>query len=353
MAEKSTRPKRTAVDVYLESQPTEMLVRMVDTYGRLYQKLDGFWYLSVMNRWGNDMALDRDVWVWTRASRYEVELLSEALGLSSRKDLEAFVQVFAASPITMVSEYLMENSPEGVVITITYCPILAALEKEGKGREQTICQIVDPMIFGFYARYFGGDINIEALKLPPRSGDDRVCCQWRLRRKDGHPVSASLQPLRPGKMSPEALVRLIKAYCRLYQVVDAYWYLSIRERWGNEAAMESDFWVWERLPKSEVEAVSKLLGIEGKDDLDSMVRLFLTVPMNMTTDYTVEQHGPDRAIVTFTFCPVLRALEKEGQGREEDICRNLDIMIFNNYTRFFNPRIKVRPVLLPPRPSPS
>lgn len=352
MAEKTTRPNRTAVDVYLEAQPAGMLVRMVSTYGRLYQKLDGFWYLSVMERWGNDMALDRDMWVWTRASRYEVELLAEALSLSGRNDLDAFIRVFAASPITMVSEYRVENMPDGAAeITITYCPILAALEKEGKGRERTICHVVDTMIFSAYARHFGSNVSIEAIKLPPRTKPEEICCQWRLQANGDQARPVTFKRLKPEEMSRDTLIRLVKAYCRLYQVVDAHWYLSIQDKWGINAALDCDFWVWERLPKSEVEAISKLLGIEGKKDLDSLVKLFLTVPMNMTTDYKIEYLTPDRAVVTFTFCPVLRALEKEGRGREEDICRNLDIMIFRNYAKHFNPAILVNPVLLPPRPN--
>jgi len=351
LTEKTTRPNRTAVDAYLEVQPTEMLVNMVGTYGRLYQKMDGFWYLSVMERWGNEMALDRDMWVWTRASRYEVELLSEALGLSGRNDLDAFIHVFAASPITMVSEYHIENKPDGAAeITITYCPILTALEKEGKGREHTICRMVDTMIFGSYARYFGSNVSIEAIKLPPRIQPDDVCCQWRLRASGNQATAVTFKRLSPQEMPRDTLIRLVKAYCRLYQVVDAHWYLSIQDKWGNDAAMERDFWVWERLPRSEVEAVSKLLGVEGRKDLDSLIKLFLTVPMNMTTDYTVAHPTPDRTVVSFTFCPVLRALEKEGQGREKDICRDLDVMIFRNYAKYFNPAIQVNPILLPPRP---
>jgi len=352
LAGETTRPARTAVDTYLEAQPSGVLAKMVETYGRLYQKMDGFWYLSVMERWGNDMALDRDVWVWTRASRYEVELLSEALGLADRNDLDAFIRVFAASPITMVSEYHVENRPDGAAeITITYCPILTALEKEAKGREHTICHMVDTMIFGSYARHFGSNVSIKAVKLPPRIKPDEICCQWRLQASGDQIRPVTLKRLRPEEMSRGTLINLIKAYCRLYQIVDAHWYLSIQDRWGNEAALDRDFWVWERLPKSEIQAVSKLLDIEGKKDLDSLVKLFLTVPMNMTTDYIIEHPGPDRTVITFTFCPVLRALEKEGLGRENDICRNLDIMIFRNYAKHFNPSVAINPVLLPPRPN--
>jgi hypothetical protein len=71
----------------------------------------------------------------------------------------------------------------------------------------------------------------------------------------------------------------------------------------------------------------------------------------MTTDYTVERPSADRTIVTFTFCPVLRALEKDGKGREKDICRELDVMLFRNYAKYFNPAVEVTPVLLPPRPN--
>jgi hypothetical protein len=314
--------------------------------------MDGFWYMSVMDRWGNKEALDRDIWVWTRASRYEITQLSDALGLSGRNDLDAFVRVFSASPMTMVSEYHVNNNPDGTTdIVTTYCPILTAIEKEGSGRERTICQMVDTMIFGSYAKYFGADVSIEAVRLPPRKSQDEICCQWRLRDRSGRSGPVSFRQLKLEDLDRQTVIRLAKAYCRLYQVADAHWYMAIQDKWGNDAALERDFWVWERLPKSEAEAVSRLLRIEGRKDLESFVQLFLTVPMNMTTDYTVERPSADRTIVTFTFCPVLRALEKDGKGREKDICRELDVMLFRNYAKYFNPAVEVTPVLLPPRPN--
>lgn len=65
------------------------------------------------------------------------------------------------------------------MMTVTYCPTLDALEKEGQDRENEICNIVEPAIFKCYAAFFSPTIEVKCLKSPPRkSKDDEVCCIW-------------------------------------------------------------------------------------------------------------------------------------------------------------------------------
>ena len=45
----------------------------------------------------------------------------------------------------------------------------------------------------------------------------------------------------------------------------------------------------------------------------------------------------------------LEALEKEGGGRESQICRMVEPQVFKGYASFFNPRIETKPLKLPPR----
>lgn len=348
----TSRPARTAVDNFLEGLPRGKLIEMLRAYAGLYQKLDGFWYVSVKDKWGNDHALDRDLWVWERVIGYEVRLVTAAMGLQGAKDIGSFLRVFGASPVSLISEYRAERrSDREVLLTTTNCPILAVLEKEGQGREKDICQRVDVAIFAAYARYFGAGLSFVPLKLPPRANRNETPCQWALTSKepDCSTLPPSGQPF--DGLSPGTLRELVKVYCRLYQVMDAHWYMSIRERWGNDAAMERDYWVWDRVTKSEVDAIVPLWGLGGRKDIEAFVRLFLTLPMNITLDYTIDRLDASEAVVTVSHCPVLRALEKEGQGREKDICQDFDVAIFRNYSRFFNPTIAVTALKLPPRKS--
>jgi hypothetical protein len=63
-------------------------------------------------------------------------------------------------------------------LTVRYCPTLEALEKEGKGREQSICRQVDIAAKRKFAKFSASSMEVMPLKLPPRKGNDEVCCQW-------------------------------------------------------------------------------------------------------------------------------------------------------------------------------
>ena len=63
-------------------------------------------------------------------------------------------------------------------LTVTYCPTLDALEKEGKGREVETCTVVEPWAMKQYASFFDPDIEVKCLAAPPREKKDGICCQW-------------------------------------------------------------------------------------------------------------------------------------------------------------------------------
>ena len=59
------------------------------------------------------------------------------------------------------------------MLTVTYCPTLDALEEEGEGREDEICNIVEPKILKAYASFFNPDIEVKCLKSPPRKSSEK------------------------------------------------------------------------------------------------------------------------------------------------------------------------------------
>ena len=67
------------------------------------------------------------------------------------------------------------------------------------------------------------------------------------------------------KFSRDALIDLLKAYARLYLAVDGFWYLAVKEKLGNEAALECDMKVWERGVKYEFDRVTGALNIQGNN----------------------------------------------------------------------------------------
>ena len=156
----------------------ETLVRLLKTYSEYILRIDGLWYLTLMDKWGNDEAFNCDVKVWEKGLHYELNVMPKTLNIHG--DDVATVMKFMQASIWMWNyDYDVDiKSDDYAILTFHSCPTLSSLEKEGNGREKMICQQMEPETKGRIARYFNPNIKVTPLKLPPRTDYNDCCCQW-------------------------------------------------------------------------------------------------------------------------------------------------------------------------------
>jgi len=156
----------------------ETLLRLLDMYSKYMLRIDGYWYLTVMNKWGNDEAFDCDVKVWEKAQLYETKTICSLLNIQG-DDVTTVMKALQASPWMWLADYEIDiKNSDHAVFTYHTCPTLFALEKEGGGREKLQCQEVCPTWTRTIADYFNPNIKVIPLKVPPRTSDADLCCQW-------------------------------------------------------------------------------------------------------------------------------------------------------------------------------
>ena len=158
----------------------DVLADLLKLYSKLYGALDGFWYLTVKDRIGNKEALDSDLQAWEKICQYEMKYITRQLNIQGN-DVISLMKAIQVIPWFQQMQYKIEiEGPNIAMLEINYCPTLEALEKEGTGRENQICKIVEPFVLKNYASFFNPDIEVECLKLPPRKSKSETCCQWRI-----------------------------------------------------------------------------------------------------------------------------------------------------------------------------
>ncbi len=156
----------------------ETLLKLLKAYCEYMLRIDGFWYLTVMDKWGNDEAFDCDASVWEKAQLYEVQLISSLLNIHG-EDVATVMKYIQVCPWMWIYQYEVDlKSNDHAIVTFYTCPTLFALEKEGTGREKRICRELEPRIMALIAHYFNPDIKVIGLKVPPRTSYSDVCCQW-------------------------------------------------------------------------------------------------------------------------------------------------------------------------------
>jgi len=170
-------------EINFEDFSRDTLVKLLIMYAKLYIAIDGFWYMTVMERNGNDEALACDIQAWTIMSKYEKKRIGETLNIEG-KNVLSFIKTLQISPWFIHTKYTvdMENN-NSAVLTVTYCPTLEALEKEGRGRQKDICTVFEPKVFRNYASLFNPDIEVEPLSPLPREKQEHICCKWSFKLK--------------------------------------------------------------------------------------------------------------------------------------------------------------------------
>ena len=165
-------------NIRLEDFSKDALIRLIQLYSRLYFALDGFWYLSVKERFSDEDAVACDLWTWERQRTYELDRLTKAMKVQGN-DVVTLIKAFQLDPWMWSANYRVEvKNRNHAVLTFVDCPTLVGLEREGERREEVICKVVEQKVFEEWAHYFNPSIQVRGLKLPPRKSKDEIACQW-------------------------------------------------------------------------------------------------------------------------------------------------------------------------------
>jgi hypothetical protein len=170
----------------------DTLLKLLKLYSQYAHRMDGFWYLTVMDRWGNDEAFDCDVKVWRKYQLYETKVISDLLNIHGEDVVSVMKLIQVTRPAMWTYDYEIDiKNSDHAIFTVSICPTLFAIEKEGTGRERRICQGNCYQAHVIMAHYFNPDIMVTQLKLPPRASDSDVCCQWEFKLERSRPSTPS------------------------------------------------------------------------------------------------------------------------------------------------------------------
>lgn len=165
-------------DVNWESFSRDKLLGALKLYSQLFLAVDGFWYLAIKERFGDDVAAERDLWVWDKYYRYETKRIKALLNITGN-DVEALMKINQFSPWTANTHSKFELIDKNhCVVRTVHCPTLEAMIKEGKGREQYFCDRVERVMAEMMGHAVNPAIELRVLRLPPETIGSDVCCEW-------------------------------------------------------------------------------------------------------------------------------------------------------------------------------
>ncbi|MFC1944830.1 DUF6125 family protein [Chloroflexota bacterium] len=351
----------------------EKLAGLVRLYAKFRVVLDGSWYLVAKEVAGDETAFSCDQKVWSTMTEYALKQVTGSMNIK-RDGLDSLMKYFQimGGPYIMEPELISGNLGR---LTVVGCHTLDGLEAEGEGRESNICGILELELYQRVATFFNTSIKVKPLVLPPRKVTTDIPCQWELELDGGDNTSSSERrnrkqalegkitgledysgPFIPGvrleDFCKDSLCRMLLAYSTVMHRVDGVWYLTVKEAMGNETALACDKKVWERLNIYESKLIADHLNFH-EPNVSSVLKYFQTQFIHWNLKNAFELKEPNHGLITTSYCHSLAALEAEGNGRAPEICNNMCTMGYNLVSGYFNPAIKVVPLVIPPQEGPD
>jgi len=166
----------------LSALSKEELIKLVKVYSRLFLALDGFYFLSVEDRFGYQAALDIDIKAWEGYFPYEAKLLRRTLGIQE-EGIPGIIETLKYSAFVPCMEQRIEEvSEKRGVFALYKCPSLEAMEKAG--RNEFTCEPVGTIVFQRYAESMDPRVKVRFLDGPPRKSPEDVSCKWEFTREE-------------------------------------------------------------------------------------------------------------------------------------------------------------------------
>jgi hypothetical protein len=153
-------------------------------------------------------------------------------------------------------------------------------------------------------------------------------------------------------LSKEALVRLVREFALIAQLLDRSVFAAIGMRYGQQVVEELAIQEWRGASPVYTERIRKIMNITG----DGVPAIFKQLQLDpgfaqhyMDVEYEVvdEQHG----FFQLRTCGALLDVEPYGERAVHGMCHTIEDGTFDATAQAVNPKARIRPVHRPPRAS--
>jgi hypothetical protein len=155
-------------------------------------------------------------------------------------------------------------------------------------------------------------------------------------------------------LSKEALVRLVREFALIAQLLDRSVFAAVGLRYGQQVVEELAIEEWRGASPIYTERIRKIMNITG----DGVPAIFKQLQLDpgfaqhyMDVEYEVvdEHHG----FFQLRTCGALLDVEPYGERAVRSMCHTIEDGTFDATAQAVNPKARIRPIHRPPRPVPG
>ncbi|RLG90887.1 MAG: hypothetical protein DRO36_05290 [Candidatus Hecatellales archaeon] len=152
------------------------------------------------------------------------------------------------------------------------------------------------------------------------------------------------------EFSKEKLFDLLKAYARILQILDGFWFLTVEDKFGVDVATEIDRIAWENMASREAKILRETLGLKG-ENIETLTKTLENSPFMRIVKFEFEKKGENEAVLRIVECKPQMA--RVRSGRPVFPCKPVGLGYFKRFAETINPKIRVECLGCPPDPHPK
>jgi hypothetical protein len=141
-----------------------------------YRVVDSFWFISIEERFGREVAEEINEGIWTRVGPMAGKDLRKRYHIRE-KGLKGFIKTLKLFPWTILGGHQIEQKEDEVILTVPECPPQVARIKRGLGEYD--CKEMHRNELVHMAKVVDPRIRIECEFAPPDPHPDELFCKWR------------------------------------------------------------------------------------------------------------------------------------------------------------------------------
>ncbi|MCQ5361981.1 MAG: DUF6125 family protein [Candidatus Methanomethylicia archaeon] len=151
---------------------------LVEVMSKNLLTLDGYWFLSIENRYGQSVAVEIDREAWEQFGVSEARRIKKFLKISdgTLEDLARALHFTSIAPVSAVS---VETRGDRVVLNIRNCRPQTARLRSGRGLFP--CKPVGLAHLSAFAKVINPRFKVRCLLCPPDEHPDDLWCSWEFR----------------------------------------------------------------------------------------------------------------------------------------------------------------------------
>ena len=166
-----------------EELSKDTLLKIIDTYAKAWQAIDGAYFLALERKYGMDVAIEMDKEAWRIFSPIEAHRIMKEFDIEPNGGLESLENALKfrvyARLNTQSTKWIDDKT---LVFTMHECRV--QLARNRKGLPDFPCKQVGEVEYSTFAEAIDPRIKTRCVFCPPENHPDDAYCKWEFTLED-------------------------------------------------------------------------------------------------------------------------------------------------------------------------